>query len=102
MISKRVRDRFVAQHGEPANLDELGLALVAHINSLGASSKGRDKGQRVLGLVWNISSGEQCNSHNAPVGVPCSWHEPERFPAFYGRVWIRLSKPPVWYFTVLF
>ena len=67
MISKRVRDRFVARHGEPANLDELGLALVDHINNLGATSKGRDKGQRVLGLVWNISSGEQCNSHNAPV-----------------------------------
>ena len=94
MITKRVRDRFVAQHGEPANLDELGRALVDHINNLGASSKGRDKGQQVLGLVWNISSGEQCNSHNAPVGIPSNFRDPERFPAFYGKVWLRLAKPP--------
>lgn len=102
MISQRVRNRFVAQHGEPANLDELGLALVNHVNNLGASSKGRDKDQRVLGLVWNISSGEQCNSHNSPVGIPSSFRDPDRFPAFYGRVWLRLAKAPGWSATDYF
>ena len=98
-----IKEKIIQVYGhEPETLDQLAQCVIKNIESKinGARYDPKFKGNkyRVLGFAWDISHRPLVsNSHSAPEGRLENWcgrlpNEPDGYPGWEGRVWIRLAE----------
>lgn len=85
---------------EPESLEELFFCVIKVIESHKEHSSGKMINMpKVLGFAWELTHGQVSNSHNCPLDGKFNWtrdpSEPQFYPGWMGRVWIRYAETPV-------
>ena len=85
------KKRLVEKFQEPATLDELGYTLISHINNHKKWNKirGTDR-NKVLGFSWELDADYDSARHYAPIGKNTRFWNPDYYPAWTGRIWLRM------------
>lgn len=85
------KKRFIEKYQEPSTLDKLGYALISHINNHKKWNKiRRTDRNKVLGFCWELGARSIGASHYAPIGKNTKFWNPETYPAWTGRIWLRM------------
>ena len=85
------KKRLVEKFQEPTTLDELGYTLISHINNHKKWNKirGTDR-NKVLGFSWELDADYDSARHYAPIGKNTRFWNPDYYPAWTGRIWLRM------------
>lgn len=86
------KKRLVEKFSEPSSLNELGHLLVLHLNYHKKWNKKRTtNNDKVAGLCWELHSRKVGASHYAPIGKSTNFWNADQYPAWTGRLWLRMK-----------
>jgi len=97
------KKRLVDKFSEPTSLNELGHLLVRHLNNHKKWNKKRTtNNDKVAGLCWELYSRKVGASHYAPIGKSTNFWNADRYPAWTGRLWLRMKSQGDFWVSDLF
>ena len=107
------KKRFVDKFSEPTSLNELGHLLVRHLNDHKKwNTNSTTNNDKVAGLYWELDSRKigaaptflrkVGASHYAPIGKSTNFWNADRYPAWAGRLWLRMKSQGDFWISDLF